>query len=331
MQDKIIPERIFSDIHSHILINMRYLRKDLNKWVKPPKFYNPLRNQIDAKKLKHSPYGICVFNIYAPFKLPPGETYLNEFRRQTQMFKDFVERHNSFLSHTKNYEEVEKALSDNKIACILAIEGGHIVENLSWLEEMKKEGLFYITLVHFIERKIGTTYLSVRKNRVGLKPFGRELLKEMKNLGIVPDIAHGSERLMNDVLEAYDGPVIFSHTGARKYVNSKRNIPDSVAKEIFKRKGLVGIIYCTYYMKKFNLFGDTNLIADTAEHFISLGGEDFTCIGSDMDGFIVTPSDLKDITQTPNLINTLTSRLGEQRAFKISFDNVKKFLERNFH
>lgn len=285
---------------------------------------------MDAVKLKRSPYAICVFNIYAPFKTPFVRNYLEEFKFQVSLLKDFIEKNNSFLLHAKNYKDVEKALRENKIACVLAIEGGHLVENIHYLAEMKKEGVFYITLVHFIERKIGTTYLSLRKSRRGLKEFGRELIREMERLKIIPDLAHASEKLMEDVLEEFKGPVIFSHTGSRSLSPIKRNIPDEVAREIFRRNGLVGIIYCTYYLKRMNLFGKTDLIADTCEHFLSLGGENSICIGSDMDGFIVTPMDLKDITQTNNLIESLKKRFGLELTEKIIFKNVLKFMEKNF-
>ncbi len=310
---------------------MRYRGKDLTGWVKPPWFYNPLRNQIDAIKLKQSGYGICVFCIYAPFRLPPWESYLEEFRKQVTVFKNFVTSCSDFIVHARSSEEVKSALEQGKIAAVLAIEGGHMVEDPSWLEEMKNEGVFYITLVHFIERRIGTTCLSMRKRRRGLKDFGRDVLFEMKRLGIVPDLAHCSEKTMRDVLDIHDGPVIFSHTGARRFSPMHRNIPDDVASEIFRRGGLVGIIYCTYYLKRHNLFGNSRLVVDTAEHFLTLGGENGLCIGSDMDGFIVTPSDLKDISQTPVLVENMEKILGRSVTEKIILDNVMRFLELYFH
>ena len=321
----------FADIHSHALINMRYLRKDLTEKVKPPKFYNPLKNQIDAEKLKEGGYSICVFNIYAPFRIPPWETYMEEFRKQVEIFSRFIEKRSDIFIHAKNADEIDEALSQGKIAALLAIEGGHMVEDLKHLEEIKKAGVFYITLVHFIERKIGTTYLSLRRKRIGLKGFGRELLAEMKRVGIIPDLAHGSDRLMREVLEIYDGPVIFSHTGARTLCPMERNIPDDVAEEIFKRGGLVGIIYCTYYNRRWNLFGDSSLLVETAKYFLSLGGENSVCFGSDMDGYVVTPADLKDVSQTPSLVRKLREAFSEKQVEKITFSNVYRFLKKHFH
>lgn len=56
----------------------------------------------------------------------------------------------------------------------------------------------------------------------------QQLIVEMNRLGMLIDLAHVPEKVMNQVLDMSEAPVIFSHSSAYAICPHKRNVPDSV-------------------------------------------------------------------------------------------------------
>lgn len=50
----------------------------------------------------------------------------------------------------------------------------------------------------------------------------------MNRLGMLIDLAHVTEAVMNQVLNMSEAPVIFSHSSAYSICPHKRNVPDDV-------------------------------------------------------------------------------------------------------
>jgi membrane dipeptidase len=63
----------------------------------------------------------------------------------------------------------------------------------------------------------------------------------MNRLGMLVDISHVSDKVMNDVLDIATAPVIASHSSARGVANHTRNVPDDVLRRIAKNGGIVMI------------------------------------------------------------------------------------------
>jgi len=56
----------------------------------------------------------------------------------------------------------------------------------------------------------------------------QQLIVEMNRLGMLIDLAHVTEKVMNQVLDMSKAPVIFSHSSAYSVCPHKRNVPDDV-------------------------------------------------------------------------------------------------------
>lgn len=54
----------------------------------------------------------------------------------------------------------------------------------------------------------------------------------MNRMGMLVDLAHVSEQVMNQVLEISKAPIIFSHSSAYSVCPHKRNVPDYVLKKV---------------------------------------------------------------------------------------------------
>jgi membrane dipeptidase len=74
----------------------------------------------------------------------------------------------------------------------------------------------------------------------GLTAPGRILLKTLDRLGFAIDLAHLSDPGVRMVLSDYNGPILSSHTGFRRYCDMPRNLADHHVREIIARGGIMG-------------------------------------------------------------------------------------------
>jgi membrane dipeptidase len=75
----------------------------------------------------------------------------------------------------------------------------------------------------------------------GLTEFGRTVVRELQRADIVIDLSHLDDASIDDVLDVAQGPVIASHSNARRLCDVPRNLSDRHIKEIGARGGVIGI------------------------------------------------------------------------------------------
>jgi membrane dipeptidase len=143
--------------------------------------------------------------------------------------------------------DIRRAKAQNKIACLMGIEGGHAIENsLPTLREFYRLGVRYMTLTW----NNTNDWADARgdKTHNGLTDFGREVVREMNRLGMLVDISHVSDKTMSDTLDVTKAPVIASHSSARALSNVARNIPDDLLRRIAKNGGVVQLNFYSYFI-----------------------------------------------------------------------------------
>ena len=152
-----------------------------------------------------------------------------------------VEKHPDVLVSCTTADEIRRAKKQKKICALMGIEGGYAIENsLYALRDFYRLGIRYMTLTHNVSHDWADAHRGEVKNN-GLSPFGKEVVKEMNRLGMLVDISHVSDKVMNDVLDMTTAPVIASHSSARGVSNHTRNVPDDVLKRVANNGGVIMI------------------------------------------------------------------------------------------
>ncbi len=317
---------LVGDLHSHALMQAAYLGKKLNRKQKPPLFWNPLRSQIDLDKLCQAGVDIQVFTIYLPFKYPWPDFYTG-YQAMMKIFRKLMQNGKDKTGHARNAEEAESLIKQKKIAAVVAVEGGHLIDGrLERLEQMKRDGVLYITLTHFIKNRIAQACTFKFFRDEGLTGFGKETLQEMERLGIAPDTAHLSDKAFNDVVKYTKGPLICSHTGLRKLCRIERNLTDDGLKAIAERNGMAGIVLFTSFLKKHALFLSPEAVIDHMRHAVETAGDEHVGIGTDFDGMILTPKGLHDMSRLPRLLEMIHDEFPGDAARKICGNNILRFI-----
>lgn len=159
-----------------------------------------------------------------------------------------AERHPGRLTICTTAAQIRQAKRQNRICLLMGIEGGYAIENsLHALRNFHRLGVRYMTLTHNVSHDWGDSHRGEPKNN-GLNEFGKEVVREMNRLGMLVDISHVSEKVMNDALDVSRAPIIASHSSARGVANHTRNVPDAVLKRVAKNGGVIMVTFVPAFL-----------------------------------------------------------------------------------
>ena len=221
--------------------------------------------------------------------------------------------------------DVNRIFKTGKIALPMGMENGApILDDLSNVKYFYDRGIRYITLTHGKDNLICDSSYDTTRTWGGLSPFGRKVVKEMNRVGIMVDISHVTDDVINQVMDMTDVPVIASHSSCRYFTPGwERNMGDAEIKRLKDNGGVIQINYGSSfvtqdsqnkrkansekieayakensfdeddkrfvaYAKKVNeenpMYADITEVVNHIDHVVKLAGIDHVGIGSDYDG-----------------------------------------------
>jgi membrane dipeptidase len=155
----------------------------------------------------------------------------------------------------------------------------------------------------------------------GLRPQGRELLREMDRLGMILDVTHLSDESFWEALEVFQGTVWASHSNCRALVPDVRQFSDDQIKALIERGAVLGAALDAWMMIPGWVRGSTTpqqsglmleVICDHMDHICQLAGNArHVGIGTDLDGGYgteQTPQDLDTIADVARIAGMLEKR-----------------------
>lgn len=168
------------------------------------------------------------------------------------------------------------------------------IENASGLLEEDEDLNLIFSRIETLEKEVGPLlYISLSWNtenrfaggnysQAGLKPDGVALLEYLSGKGIFIDLSHTSDATADGILETIDKKglkliPIASHSNFRKVKDHARNLPDRLALEIVRRKGVMGLNFVRGFVSDQIEEGFKNMIS----HASSLNALDNLCLGAD--------------------------------------------------
>ncbi len=151
------------------------------------------------------------------------------------------------IALARTASDIERITLSGKIAALLAIEGGHAIEDdLGLLRDYHRLGVTSMTLTHTNTNNWADS--STDEARWGgLNEFGEKVVREMNQLGMVIDITHVSDDTFYDVIKISKDPVIASHSNCRTLCNHKRNMTDEMIRALAKNGGVICITFVPDY------------------------------------------------------------------------------------
>ncbi len=203
------------------------------------------------------------------------------------------------LIPVRTYTEYQAARSKGAHAALLAVQGGNAYEAVEGPPSSADGGwVTRVTVVHLSNSVYGATSSPARVfgGDRGLTERGRELVAKLNSERVFVDLAHISERGFWEAMEVQDRtqPVIVTHTGVDGVCPHWRNLTDAQLRAVADTGGVVGVIFQAGFLRRRSGPRDGRMVVEHILHVIDVAGEDAVAIGSDYDGFIVPPPDLRD-------------------------------------
>ena len=218
---------------------------------------------------------------------------------------------------------------DGALRAFIGVQGGQAVGgDLRNVARLRALGVRMLGLAHVMDSDLAGS--GSGSGAGGLTGFGREAIAECEAQGILVDLAHASPATIREAVPLLRRPFLISHTGFtavsggasrwRRYSPATRNIADDEARLVAAAGGLIGVTLAT------PLIGGAT--ADAAvrsfEHALELAGPDQVALGSDFDGALPMPFDVRGL---PSLTQALLDAgLGREVVVAVMGGNALRVL-----
>ena len=236
-----------------------------------------------------------------------------------------------WLVPVRRAAEARKAREDGKRFAFLVIEGMEPVgDRLERLEQYARWGI-RVGMLTWNEENLLATGAGGDPDR-GLTALGREALRRMQRLGILPDVSHTSDQTFWDILKQAEGPVIASHSNCRALCNVRRNLTDDQLRAIRDTGGVVGVNVYHRFVHTEPRQQTAAMLARHAAHMAEVMGPEHVACGFDFCEYFGPGNEgcegMENCGQTGNFFFEL-ERVGFSAAERqaIAEDNLLRVLD----
>jgi membrane dipeptidase len=166
----------------------------------------------------------------------------------------------------------------------------------------------------------------------GLTPFGRQVVRELRDRNVVIDLSHLDDESIDGVLDAVEGPVMASHSNARALCDVPRNLLDRHIREIGRRGGVIGLNSYPDFIDGHRPTIDR--LIDHAVYIADLVGIDHVAFGFDFTDYLTESgygvredAELRSVEDVPKLIARMRERgFTEADIEKVAFANALRMM-----
>jgi membrane dipeptidase len=282
------------------------------------------RFHIDIEKLRKGNSMAQFFALYVDLQEAenPFETCLD----MADKFYIELEKNKNNIGIAANYNQLIENHNQGRISAFLTIEEGGVLKGkISNLRNLHRLGVRLITLTWNFINEIGYPNFEEKYREKGLTSFGKEVVDEMNNLGMLIDVSHLSDEGFYDVARFSSSPFIASHSNARSMTNHSRNLTDDMIKLLANKGGVMGLNFADEFLSDSPNCSIEDMIRHI-KHIINVGGIDVIALGSDFDG--MTPSlEIEDFSDVVKLIQALEKNGFKQSEIeKICYKNALRII-----
>lgn len=276
---------------------------------------------LDIPRMKEGGLNVQIFAVFIEELYKPKDSLKRTLQLIDCIYR-YIENNKKEISIATNYKQIMKALSSDKIAAIISIEGGEALEgDLGILKILYKLGVRLLTLTWNQRNQIGDG-IGEQRTKSALTEFGLQVIDEMNNLGMLVDVSHLSENCFWDVIDRSKDPIVASHSNCFSLCPNLRNLKDQQIEAIAKKNGIIGVNYVPDFLINKKEVATVKDVVNHIEYIARNVGVDYVGLGSDFDGTVDLPLGLEGVNKIPNITEELARRgFSEQDIRKILGEN----------
>jgi membrane dipeptidase len=317
----------------------------------------------DIPRLREGEVGAQFWSVYVPGELKDGR-FARVQLEQLDLARRIIAKYPNDLAFCLTADDIERAHGAGMIGSLPGMEGGHVLEDsLGTLRAYYDLGARYLTLTHNVTLAWADAAQDQPRHD-GLTAFGREVVHEMNRLGMMVDLSHVSQQVMEDALAASEAPVIFSHSCTRALADHARNVPDAVLERLEENGGVIMVTFVPMFVSQevaawwaplwAQVVADPSReafekakaqrtkeagpepratlaqVADHIAHVRKIAGIDHVGIGGDYPASAGAPIGLEDVSKYPYLFAELIRRgWSDKDLTKLAGGNLLRVMRQN--
>src|SRR6186997_141710 len=173
------------------------------------------KTHSDLARLRAGGVDVQIFSIFCGPEQQHPYVFAN---REIDSVYEWAARAPNRMTIVRTPGELKQAIKDNRLAAMLGVEGGHMIEdNIENLDALYVRGVRYMTLTWNNSTSWATsaadeTTKGDSLTHKGLTDLGKKIVVRMNDLGMLIDISHNGEQTFWDVIKLTKKPIIASHS-----------------------------------------------------------------------------------------------------------------------
>lgn len=315
---KIHQDLIVVDAHNDVIISSILDGKDIGKRVEG--------GHTDIPRLIEGGVDVQVFAVWSNDKKWQKDAFKHA-NDQIDALEKVVKANSDKIQMAKTYNEILDLQKQGKIAAVIGIESGNMIESsIENLVKLHERGAKYLTLTWNYNLDWVTAAAiedsKPLKEQKGLSRKGRKIIRKMNELGMMVDLSHSSKKTFYDVMKVSKKPVLVSHSNAAALTPHSRNLDDAQLASLKKNGGVVGVNFYSGFL-------DSTYDARLAKLYTAQTGKAVTSKTSTWEQYDALSAENKHLANTPieNLmkhIDYLVAKVGiDHVAIGSDFDGIE--------
>ncbi|TWT15742.1 dipeptidase [Reyranella sp. CPCC 100927] len=154
-------------------------------------------------------------------------------------WRDLARAHADVVSIVRSTDDILAAHKAGRIALLLGYQNTNLLDGrIRYVELFAELGVRVLQLTYNNQNELGSScYETVDP---GLARFGREVVREMNQCGMLIDLSHVGDKTTLDAIEWSQKPVAITHANPASVFPHKRNKNDAIIKALAAKGGIIG-------------------------------------------------------------------------------------------
>jgi membrane dipeptidase len=279
--------------------------------------------QFVSSKLRPAGVSGVVLPLYVPRDVSPEGPRAADLERS-------LARMVSLIPETPPYALPGCERKEGAVRTWFAFEGAApLAADPASIDAWIKRGVRIFGLVHTYDNALATSSGVGGDGTRGLTEAGREVVRRVHEKGGIVDVSHASDTATDELIalaKKSGVPIVATHSNARALAPHPRNLTDDQIRRIGETGGVVGVNFHSRFLVARGRARLTDVV-EQIQHIASVAGMDHVAIGSDFEGDILPPPELRDVGGFPRLARALAgSGMSAADIEKVFGGNAERVL-----
>jgi membrane dipeptidase len=211
------------------------------------------KTHSDLARFKKGGVDVQVFSVFCDDHYGVGTAFAFALREIDSLYA-IARRNPDKMQIVTDPAGLEQAVKHHKLAAMLGVEGGHMIENrMEYLDSFYRLGVRYMTLTWNNSTPWATSAMEETSHAFTVTPYGlteegKAIVRRMNELGMMVDLSHVGEKTFWDAIHTTTKPVICSHSSVYALCPVFRNLKDDQIKAIGANGGVIQVNFYSGFL-----------------------------------------------------------------------------------